>query len=180
MSGDSEKSKWQTMDEASEHEHDAAEVAEDSVLEEDMDETTLALKEAKDQALRLQAEMQNLRARSEREIQNAHKYATGKLLKDLLPTVDSMMRGLEQKDADATALREGLNLTLDMLEKVLEKNGVETISPEVGDAFDPVHHEAMSMVPSEEAESNTIIQVLQKGYQLNGRVVRAAMVIVAQ
>ncbi len=144
----------------------------------------LKLAEFKDQTIRTQAEMDNLRRRTEREIGNAHKYGSEKLLSDLLPVIDSLVRGLEGQIDEANpqikAMRDGMRMTLDLLEKTLEKHGVIKIAPEKGEAFNPERHEAMSMVPTPDAESNTVVQVLQAGYELNGRVVRAAMIIVAQ
>lgn len=151
-------------------------------------QTKLAALEKKNEAyreevIRANAEMDNVRKRAERDVSNARKYANEKILVELLPVVDSLVRGLEGEelsDGQAKAVRDGMRLTLDLLEKTLEKFGVEAIAPAVGEVFNPEVHEAMSMQPSEEAASGTVLQVLQKGYQLNGRVIRAAMVIVAQ
>lgn len=136
-----------------------------------------------EQAFRAQAELENVRRRLENDVTKAHKFGAEKLVSELLPVIDSLVRALEGVSGDDPAfqsMREGLELTLDMFHKALEKHGVEMISPEIGAAFDPEEQEAMSMMPSPEAKSNTVLQVLQKGYKLNGRVVRAAMVIVAQ
>ncbi len=152
-------------------------------LEQKLNVLEMKVNDYKDQAIRAKAEMENLRRRAERDVQNAHKYGSEKLLSDLLPVVDSLVRGLEGEksgDKNAQALHEGMQLTLDLLEKTLEKHGVVVIHPEKGDTFNPERHEAMTMQPDPEAEPNTILQVLQKGYELNGRVVRAAMVIVVQ
>lgn len=147
---------------------------------------TAAEKEAleyKDQLMRARAEMENLRRRVERDIANARKFGSEKLLVDLLPVVDSLVRGLEAPETEnpqEKAMRQGLELTLGILEKTLEKHGIVEISPNQGEDFNPELHEAMSMQPAGEAKSNTVLQVVQKGYQLNGRVLRAAMVIVVQ
>lgn len=137
----------------------------------------------KEQVARARAEVENMRRRSERDVSNAHKYGSEKLLSDLLPVVDSLIRGLEggvPEGEHAQALHEGMRLTHDMLEKMLLKHGVMIIDPAQGDAFNPDKHEAMSMQKNPDLESNTVIQVLQKGFELNGRVLRAAMVIVNQ
>ncbi|MCH9643483.1 MAG: nucleotide exchange factor GrpE [Gammaproteobacteria bacterium] len=154
---------------------------------EKLDETLTAVEmerdKLKDQLFRSKADLENLRRRSERDISNAHKYGSEKLLSDMLPVVDSIIRGLEgpeSQDPQAQSMREGLKLTLDLLEKTLQKHGVVMIDPQVGEAFNPEKHEAMSMQQNPDAESNTILQVLQKGFELNGRIIRAAMVIVNQ
>ncbi len=139
------------------------------------------VKELEDQVLYTKAEMNNVRQRSERDVSNAHRYGNEKIIKELLPILDSLQRGLQESAAiDGDALREGVSLTLDMFKRMLEKSGVEFIHPAVGDAFNPEVHEAMSMQQDPKAESNTILQVLQDGYSLHGRVIRAAMVIVNQ
>ncbi len=135
----------------------------------------------REKAMRAQAELENVRRRSEREVSNARKFANERLLNDMLPVVDSMVRGLEggePADPSAKAIYDGVKITLEMLEKTLSQYGVVTISPEQGEAFDPQRHEAMSMQQDPNLPSDTIIQVLQKGYELNGRVIRAAMVVV--
>ncbi len=149
-------------------------------------ETQLAAMEVKmnqykDQAQRAQAELENVRRRAERDISNAHKFGSEKLLADLLPVVDSIIRGLdspESGDAHAKAMRTGMTMTLDMLQKTLKNHGIELIDPKPGEPFDPKQHEAMSMLSDPDAEPNTIYEVVQKGFQLNGRVLRAAMVVV--
>ncbi len=140
------------------------------------------VKEQQDKALRVHAEWENTRRRLERDVANAHKFGAEKLVSELLPIMDSLTRALENKTDDhphIQTMRHGIELTIDMLSKVLEKHGVLTITPKIGDSFDPMQHEAMSMQPAPDGKSNTILQVLQKGYALNGRVVRAAMVIVS-
>ena len=135
--------------------------------------------DAKNMVLRSQAEMQNLRRRLDRDMANARKYANEKVIGDLLPVLDSLTRGIETLASDDAA-KEGLTLTHTMLKEALEKHGVVVIHPEAGEAFNPDRHEAMSMIPQEGAESNTVLEVLQPGCELNGRVLRAAMVVVAK
>jgi len=138
--------------------------------------------EYKDKALRAQAMLDNVNRRAERDVENAHKYGTEKLLMELLPVIDSLNRGLEgeePKDLKIKSMREGIQLTLEMLVKVLKKFGVKEIDPKEGNPFDPALHEAMSTAPATGQKAHTIVRVLQKGYQLNSRVIRAAMVIVA-
>ena len=136
----------------------------------------------KDQYARSQAELENMRRRMEQEVSKARKFGVERLVSDLVPVAESLSLGLDgmkSEDPAVKLLRQGSELTLDMLHKLLEKNGVVVINPQPGDAFDPSLHEAMSMVPNPDAKSNTVLQVLQKGYALHGRVIRAAMVIVA-
>lgn len=140
------------------------------------------LDEYKNQYIRSQAEIDNLRKRAERDIANAIKYGGERLITDLLPVVDSLIHGLESRessDPHTQSLREGMSLTLDLLHKTLEKHGVEIIDPKPGDPFNPAFHEAMAIEKVPNAEPDTIAQVIQKGYQLNGRVLRAARVLVA-
>lgn len=139
--------------------------------------------EYKQQALRAQAELENYRRRAERDVASAHKFGVEQLIITLLPVVDSLTRGLEScdtQDAKVKAIREGMQLTLDILNKALVKFGVEMIEPAVGEPFDPKLHEAMGMQHDPNVKPNTILKLLQKGYQLHGRVLRAAMVMVAQ
>ena len=152
-------------------------------LEESLTATEMERDALKEKLYRSQAEMENLRRRSERDISNAHKYGTEKLLSDMLPVVDSLIRGLEghvSEDKYAVSMHEGMQLTLDLLEKTLQKHGVVIIDPTAGEGFNPEKHEAMSMQQNPDAEPNTVLQVLQKGFELNGRVIRAAMVVVNQ
>jgi len=137
---------------------------------------------AKDQSLRTQAEMQNLRRRSERDVENAHKYALEKFVGELLPVVDNLERALQaidQNDESLKALTEGVELTLKSFQDVLMRYKVEPIDPK-GQPFDPEFHQAMSMLEMPEEEPNTVVDVFQKGYTLNRRLVRPAMVVVAK
>lgn len=141
-----------------------------------------AASQAKDQVLRVQAEMQNLRRRVDRDIENAHKFALDKFVAELLPVVDNLERALATIDAsDDTqrAIGEGIELTLKSFQDVLVRNKVEQVDP-VGQGFDPEFHQAMAIVPHPELAANTVIEVFQKGYLLNGRLVRPAMVVVSR
>ena len=135
-----------------------------------------------DKLVRLQAEMENVRRRAERDVSSAHKYGSEKLVKSLLPVVDSLERGLEivaDGSPEVKAMHEGMELTLKMLLETLSKNGVKQLDP-VGEPFNPEEMEAVSMQPSPEVEPNTVLTVMQKGYLLNDRLVRPAMVMVSQ
>lgn len=147
---------------------------------------TEQLSAAKDAELRTQAEMQNLRRRAERDVENAHKYGLEKLINGLLPVLDNFDRAINAVSEDAAAdnealkgLLEGVELTRKSAIDVLTGFSVEVLEP-FGEPFDPQFHEAMTMVPSATAEPNSVIDVLQKGYTLNGRLLRAAMVVVAK
>ena len=151
-------------------------------------EEALAEKAAlKDQALRAAAEAENVRRRAARDVENAHKFALEKFVGSLLPVLDSLDKAVESSTAHAEddeqgalgAVAEGVELSRKLMLDTLEKFGVERIDP-LGEPFDPQHHEAMSMVEAPDAEPNSVIQVLAPGYTLNGRLVRAAMVMVAK
>lgn len=135
-----------------------------------------------DKFVRTQAEMENLRRRSEKELQNAHKYALEKFAKELLLVVDSLELGIQAASGDApeiAKLREGSELTLKQFRAVLEKFNIQPVDP-LGQKFNPELHQAMAMEPSASAEPNTVVKVFQKGYVLNDRLLRPAMVVIAQ
>lgn len=131
--------------------------------------------------LSARAEADNIRKRSEREIQNAHKFALKDFIDALLPVRDSLEKGIAAatEAADIDKLREGSELTLKMLDSVLEKAGVQALDP-AGVKFNPEFHEAMVTQPSDQVEPNTVLQVIQKGYLLNDRLIRPARVIVSR
>jgi len=132
--------------------------------------------------LRARAEIENQRRRFERELENAHKFALEKFSGELLAVADSLelaVNAANQEGASVEGLRDGSELTLKMLLQVLEKHGVRQVDP-AGEKFDPQHHEAMSMQPSAEAEPNSVLFVVQKGYAVNERLIRPARVIVAK
>ena len=131
--------------------------------------------------LAARAEAENVRKRNERELQNTRKYILKEFIDALLPVKDSLEMGIAAA-ADATdldKLREGSELTLKLLNTVIEKFGVQEINP-LGEKFNPDLHQAMAMQPSDQAEPNTVLHVIQKGYLLNERLIRPALVIVAQ
>ncbi len=137
---------------------------------------------AQDQALRMAADLQNVRRRAEQDVEKAHKFALEKFAGDLLPVVDSLERGLELSSPDdqsIKAVREGMELTLKLLQDTLRRYQVEAVDPH-GAPFNPEHHQAMAMQESAEAEPNSVLKVFQKGYLLNGRLLRPAMVVVSK
>ena len=136
------------------------------------------LAEARDQVLRARAEEENTRRRAARDAENARKFALERFTGDLLPVIDSFERALEAA-ADDSAVQEGLDLSMKLLAGVLEKAGIEVVDP-IGEPFDPTYHEAMATVDNPDAEPGSVTEVVQKGYVLNGRLLRAAMVLVAK
>ena len=142
------------------------------------DEWRAELKKAQDQLVRAEAEMQNMRRRSTQELERAHKYGLEKFVQSLLDVVDSMEHALNAGKV-GDPMYAGIEMTLKMFFGVLEKVGVEAINP-VNEKFDPQQHEAMSMQPNKDVDPNTVIEVYQKGYLLNGRLVRPARVVVSQ
>lgn len=143
------------------------------------------VQEFQEQMLRSQAEMQNVRRRAEIDVEKAHKFALEKFVKELLPVADSLEKAVESTEGHeesgelVASIREGVEMTLNLFMSSLKKFNVEQLNP-VGEPFDPQQHEAMSMVPAPDAEPNSVVAVVQKGYLLNGRVVRPAMVMVAK
>ncbi len=140
------------------------------------------LQEAKEQALRAVAEAQNVRRRAEQDVEKAHKFALEKFAGDMLPVADNLERAVasfEGSDDSAKPMLEGVELTLKTLMDALTRHKLEAVNPE-GEPFDPQLHQAMSMVENPNAEPNTVLNVFQKGYTLNGRLVRPAMVVVSK
>jgi len=166
-----------------EAEAEAAETAENQ------DDPQILLEDARNKAdehwnlyMRTQAEMDNLRKRAERDVQNAHKFGIEKLVGELLPVMDSLEMGMAAADGnnEATAkLVEGMEMTTKMFADALQKVGITQIDP-MGEVFNPEFHQAMSMVENADAEPNTVMAVMQKGYILNERLVRPAMVVVVK
>ncbi|MFT6539950.1 MAG: molecular chaperone GrpE [Thalassolituus sp.] len=135
----------------------------------------------KDQMLRVQAEMQNVRRRAELDVEKAHKFAVEKFANEMVTVVDNLERGLAAApEEEATqAIRDGMAMTLDGLINGLARFKVEQVNPE-GETFNPELHQAMSMVENPDLAPNTVIAVMQKGYTLNGRLLRPAMVMVSK
>ena len=173
-------------EESLEKEHapeDAAESVSNEKVEHELDEQLESAQQQvadyHDKMLRMQAEMDNLRKRTERDVSNAHKYAVEKFANELLQVKDSLELGLSAEDIDVAKLQEGTELTLKMLGNVFEKFSIKEVDP-VGEVFDANLHEAMTLQESAEHEPNTVLTVVQKGYTLHGRLIRPAMVIVSK
>jgi len=169
----------QTEHEQTEQEEPKLEHPDYEKLEQKLTEAENRAQENWNKALRAQAELDNVRQRAERDIANAHKFALEKFVKELLDVIDSLENGLQQVPEEQVKAREGLELTLDKVLKVMNNFGVEQIDPQ-GQTFNPEYHEAMSTQQTDQVDHNHVIQVLQKGFTLNQRLVRPALVIVAK
>ena len=154
----------------------------DSAVEE-LEKIKIELDKQKDLALRAEAELQNVLKRTAREVENAHKYGLERFIENLLPVVDSLEKAAElsipEQSASSNNAIEGINLCCKLLLDVLEKEGIKAINP-LGEPFDPSEHQAMSIVENPDMEPNSIAAVVQKGWKLNERLVRAAMVMVVK
>jgi molecular chaperone GrpE len=133
-----------------------------------------------DQYLRAVAELDNVRKRAQKDIEAANRYGLEKFVVELLPVKDSLELGVENAGrGDSASIAAGQEATLKLLDKALQKQDVKTLDP-LGEPFDPSLHEAMMAQPSESAEPNSILKVVQPGYELNGRLLRPARVIIAK
>jgi len=188
MSTDENRNEHEELNEALEAAKEEAQAAEGEAGDNETSEVEALqaqVQEFQEQTLRSQAEMQNVRCRAEIDVEKAHKFALEKFVKELLPVADSLEKAVESTEGHdesgelVASIREGVEMTLSLFMSSLKKFNVEQINP-VGEPFDPQHHEAMSMVPAPDAEPNSVVAVVQKGYLLNGRVVRPAMVVVAK
>lgn len=180
-----EQDEHATVGEAEASDENGADVEEEEASEETLETLTEAvltleqnLAEARDQVLRARAEEENTRRRTAREAENARKFALEQFTRELLPVIDNFERALDAAEDDS-AVREGLDLSMKLLLGVLEKAGIEVVDP-IGEPFDPTYHEAMATVDNPDAEPGSVTEVVQKGYVLNGRLLRAAMVLVAK
>jgi molecular chaperone GrpE len=149
-----------------------------------LDEARAAADQARDQALRAQAESENVRRRAQRDVENAHKFALERFASELLPVVDNLERAVDAArdqagDGAAAAIADGVELSLKLFIDTLSRAELKQLDP-IGEPFDPKFHQAVSMIESADTEPNSVLQVLQKGYTLNGRLVRPAMVIVSK
>jgi molecular chaperone GrpE len=154
----------------------------DESIEAQLEKAQLTIKDYWDQMMRLRAEIDNNQKRAQRDLANAHKFALKNFAENLLPVVDSMEMGqaaASQESASLESIREGSELTMNMLMQVLERSGVQQIDP-LGEKFNPEMHQAISMVESADAEPNSVIEVMQKGFLLNERLIRPAMVVIAK
>ncbi len=160
----------------------AAEAADQLGLEQQVEALQEKLKLAEEDVLRAKAEEQNALRRASLDVEKARKFALEAFAKELLPVVDNLERALasvDPEDQGSAAFVEGVELTLKSFHAALEKNRVKAIDP-AGEPFNPEQHQAMASVENNEVEPNTVIEVFQKGYELNGRLIRPAMVVVSK
>jgi molecular chaperone GrpE len=170
--------------EVTENAAEAVEGEVDSIqqLQDELEKAQASLIEAEEQVLRARADVQNIRRRAEQDVEKAHKFALERFTNELLPVVDSLERAVESaqsEEAGVAAIREGVEMTLNMMLAAMKKFNVEVVDPQ-GEPFDPQQHQAMSMVENADVEPNTVLHVMQKGYLLNDRLVRPAMVMVSK
>ena len=148
-------------------------------LKAELEELKAKSSDLADQYLRAKAEAENVRRRSEEDVAKARKFGIESFAESLLPVIDSLDAALSIQNATPEQLREGSDATLRQLNSALERNKVLAINPAAGEKFDPHHHQAISMVPAEQP-ANTVVTVLQKGYMIADRILRPALVTVAQ
>ena len=178
-----EKPEVEINDGAAENVSDSAETETEAVNSDEtqgdvLDAALAEVAELKDQMLREQAETQNVRRRVQRDVENARKFALEKFVGELLPVIDNLERALDAA-GEQDSVHEGVELTLKSFIEAMGKFNVVQLSP-VGEPFDANFHQAMTMVPNPDMEPNTVMDVMQKGYTLNDRLVRPAMVIVSK
>jgi len=169
-------------EEASNEEASAVEEAEQgdesSDASTDLEKAEAAATENWDRYLRTAAELENVRKRASRDVENAHRFALERFSRELLAVRDSLEMGIAAEGASVESLLEGSEATLKILGGTMQQFGIEVVDP-VGEPFDPDLHEAISMQPSDDVEPGSVVIVVQKGYSLNGRLLRPAMVVVA-
>jgi molecular chaperone GrpE len=163
-----------------EHPNDADAAVEGALSPQDLIEALKGeIEQLRAEQLRERADLDNQRKRLARDVEQARKFANERLLSELLPLFDSMEAGLAAAEK-ADPLREGMELTLRQLHRIAEANGLVEVAPRAGDAFDPERHQAMSMVEPGALPPGAVAQVFQKGYVLNDRLLRPALVVVAR
>ena len=151
----------------------------DKPIEQQLTEALATVEQQRETMMRALADAENARKRAQSEVASAQKYALERFAENLLPVMDSLEAALANEKASPEALREGVELTLRQLTSALEKGRVTAINPVAGERFDPHRHQAMAAVEAK-AEPNTIVAVMQKGYSLNDRILRPALVTVAK
>ena len=165
------------------HPQDAAASADTAAPDNDalaaeLDQLRATIVSLREETLRERAELDNQRKRLARDVEQARRFANERLLADLLPVFDSLVAGLDAAGSETGPLKDGLDLTHKQLLKVAADNGLRVVDP-LGEAFNPEWHQAISQVPAGEAAPGSVVRVLQKGYVLNDRLLRPALVVVA-
>ncbi len=173
----------ETANDAALDEQQASDASASATPQSQIEDLQLQLEQAKEQALRALADTQNVRRRAEKDVESAHKFALDKFCNALLPVVDNLERAQQVagagEDEAVKGILQGVELTHKSFIDVLNKFNLEQIDP-LGEPFDPQFHQAMTMVENPDAEPNSVIDVMQKGYVLNGRLIRPAMVVVSK
>lgn len=175
---DNEISKEQSENETSKDQADDAGQSEEITMEEQLGKMQEKADLNWDKYLRAVAELENVRKRTSRDVENARKYALEGFAREFLVVNDSLEIAVNSEESNIESLQSGLKATLNLMLSTMEQFGFEVIDPH-GEPFDAEYHEAMSMLPSEEVEPGSVLTVFQKGYMLNGRLLRPARVIVA-
>ena len=160
----------------------SSEETQEDDLQTQLEQAQQSAKDNWDKVLRAQAEMENLKRRNAKDLENAHKFALDGFVKALLEVKDSLTMGLKTANEEKASIEhiiEGLEMTDKVFLSTIQKFGVEAINPE-GETFNPEFHEAVTMIPTPDKESNSVLEVVQIGFTLNGRLVRPAMVVVVQ
>lgn len=183
MTGDQQEQQHEAQDQADNSDPGAQPAEVDDLAERIQEAVSAALAEQRDMVLRAQAEVQNMRRRCEADVEKAHKFALEKFSGELLTVVDNLERALnavtDRSSEQVNALAEGVELTLKSFLEILNKFNVQQVNP-VGEPFDPQVHQAITTVVNPNVEPNTVLDVMQKGYTLHGRVIRPAMVVVSK
>ncbi|MEO2280917.1 nucleotide exchange factor GrpE [Pseudoalteromonas pernae] len=156
--------------------------AELAALYAELEDAKQTIEAQKDSVVRAAAEVENIRRRAAQDVEKAHKFALEKFANELLPVIDNLERAIEFADKENEAIApvlEGVEMTAKSFVEAVAKFNVEVVNPQ-GEAFNPELHQAMAMQPSEDVAPNTVLAVMQKGYTLNGRLLRPAMVMVSK
>ncbi|KTF17977.1 nucleotide exchange factor GrpE [Pseudoalteromonas sp. H105] len=165
--------------------HEAEEVspeAEIAMLYAELEAAKQTINDQKDGVVRAAADIENIRRRAAQDVEKAHKFALEKFANELLPVIDNLERAIEFSDKENETLKpllEGIDMTVKSFNDAVAKFGVEIVNPQ-GEQFNPEFHQAMSIQPSNDVSPNTVLAVMQKGYTLNGRLLRPAMVMVSK
>jgi molecular chaperone GrpE len=169
----------ETMEDIAATQNDAPEAPVENELEQRLSAAEAKAADMQDAYLRAKAESENIRRRAQEDITRAHKFAVENFAEGLLSVKDSLEMALSIETPSIESLKEGVEMTLKQLSAAFEKNKLQEISPAVGEKLDPMKHQAVSAVPAEQ-EANTVVLVLQKGYTISERLLRPALVTVAQ
>ena len=170
------------VDAAEQHAEEQSPEAEIAMLYAELEAAKQTIADQKDGVIRAAADVDNIRRRAAQDVEKAHKFALEKFANELLPVIDNLERAIEFSDKENETLKsllEGIDMTVKSFNDAVAKFGVEIVNPQ-GEQFNPEFHQAMSIQPSNDVTPNTVLAVMQKGYTLNGRLLRPAMVMVSK